>query len=281
MQIAQALSGYSLGEADMLRRAMGKKIKKEMDAQRARFVDGAVERGLEQRPRPTRSSTFSPSSPTTASTRATPRPTRSSPTGRLVQGEPPGGVPRGLDDARQGKHRQARRIPRRGAAARHPGRAAVRQRLRSRFRRALRVRRKADDRLCAERRQRRRRRAGRSADRGARRAAVLLARRHGEPPRPAARQQEGARKPRGRRRLRRARERPGRRLRLDRADARYRQPRTPRKRRPDRTRCSARPSLLRSRSRRRAGRRRRSSSASSTRSGSSSPAIRWRPTTRR
>jgi DNA polymerase III subunit alpha len=46
MQIAQALSGYSLGEADMLRRAMGKKIKKEMDAQRARFVDGAVAHGL-------------------------------------------------------------------------------------------------------------------------------------------------------------------------------------------------------------------------------------------
>jgi len=46
MQIAQVLSGYSLGEADMLRRAMGKKIKKEMDAQRARFVDGAVARGL-------------------------------------------------------------------------------------------------------------------------------------------------------------------------------------------------------------------------------------------
>jgi DNA polymerase-3 subunit alpha len=35
MQIAQVLSGYSLGEADMLRRAMGKKIKAEMDAQRA------------------------------------------------------------------------------------------------------------------------------------------------------------------------------------------------------------------------------------------------------
>ena len=46
MQIAQVLSGYSLGEADMLRRAMGKKIKAEMDAQRARFVQGAVERGL-------------------------------------------------------------------------------------------------------------------------------------------------------------------------------------------------------------------------------------------
>jgi DNA polymerase III subunit alpha len=46
MQIAQVLSGYSLGEADLLRRAMGKKIKAEMDAQRARFVDGAVARGL-------------------------------------------------------------------------------------------------------------------------------------------------------------------------------------------------------------------------------------------
>jgi len=35
MQIAQILAGYSLGEADLLRRAMGKKIKAEMDAQRA------------------------------------------------------------------------------------------------------------------------------------------------------------------------------------------------------------------------------------------------------
>jgi DNA polymerase-3 subunit alpha len=48
MEIAQLLSGYSLGEADMLRRAMGKKIKAEMDAQRARFVDGAIERGLDK-----------------------------------------------------------------------------------------------------------------------------------------------------------------------------------------------------------------------------------------
>ncbi|WP_407051293.1 DNA polymerase III subunit alpha [Methyloraptor flagellatus] len=46
MQIAQILSGYSLGEADLLRRAMGKKIKAEMDAQRVRFVDGAVKQGL-------------------------------------------------------------------------------------------------------------------------------------------------------------------------------------------------------------------------------------------
>jgi len=40
MQAAQVLAGYSLGDADLLRRAMGKKIQAEMDAQRARFVEG-------------------------------------------------------------------------------------------------------------------------------------------------------------------------------------------------------------------------------------------------
>ncbi len=48
MQIAQILAGYSLGEADLLRRAMGKKNQKEMDQQRARFTSGAEERGLKQ-----------------------------------------------------------------------------------------------------------------------------------------------------------------------------------------------------------------------------------------
>jgi DNA polymerase III subunit alpha len=42
MQAAQLLAGYSLGEADLLRRAMGKKIKSEMDAQRAHFVEGCA-----------------------------------------------------------------------------------------------------------------------------------------------------------------------------------------------------------------------------------------------
>ena len=42
MQIAQILAGYSLGEADLLRRAMGKKIKKEMDSQREIFIKGAA-----------------------------------------------------------------------------------------------------------------------------------------------------------------------------------------------------------------------------------------------
>ena len=48
MQIAQLLAGYSLGEADLLRRAMGKKIRKDMEAQRERFVSGAVARGIEK-----------------------------------------------------------------------------------------------------------------------------------------------------------------------------------------------------------------------------------------
>jgi DNA polymerase-3 subunit alpha len=43
MQAAQVLAGYSLGEADLLRRAMGKKIKAEMDAQRERFVSGCAQ----------------------------------------------------------------------------------------------------------------------------------------------------------------------------------------------------------------------------------------------
>ena len=48
MQIAQVLSGYTLGGADLLRRAMGKKIKSEMEAQRKAFIDGAVARGVDK-----------------------------------------------------------------------------------------------------------------------------------------------------------------------------------------------------------------------------------------
>ncbi|WP_312685306.1 DNA polymerase III subunit alpha [Brevundimonas nasdae] len=46
MKIAQILAGYSLGEADLLRRAMGKKKKEEMDFQRLRFVKGALEKDV-------------------------------------------------------------------------------------------------------------------------------------------------------------------------------------------------------------------------------------------
>ncbi|ADL01814.1 DNA polymerase III, alpha subunit [Brevundimonas subvibrioides ATCC 15264] len=46
MKIAQILAGYSLGEADLLRRAMGKKKKEEMDFQKARFIKGASEKSV-------------------------------------------------------------------------------------------------------------------------------------------------------------------------------------------------------------------------------------------
>jgi DNA polymerase-3 subunit alpha len=46
MQIAQDLAGFSLGEADLLRRAMGKKIRSEMEKQRERFMTGATSRGI-------------------------------------------------------------------------------------------------------------------------------------------------------------------------------------------------------------------------------------------
>ncbi|QDH16198.1 DNA polymerase III subunit alpha [Swingsia samuiensis] len=46
MQIAQKMAGYSLGGADLLRRAMGKKIASEMEKQRAIFTEGAINRGI-------------------------------------------------------------------------------------------------------------------------------------------------------------------------------------------------------------------------------------------
>ena len=49
MQTAQILSNYSLGEADILRRAMGKKIKSEMDAQKERFLSGAIKNGINEK----------------------------------------------------------------------------------------------------------------------------------------------------------------------------------------------------------------------------------------
>jgi len=49
MKIAQDMAGYSLGQADLLRRAMGKKKLSEMQKHQANFVDGAVERGVNKK----------------------------------------------------------------------------------------------------------------------------------------------------------------------------------------------------------------------------------------
>ncbi|MCU1265024.1 MAG: dnaE [Acidobacteria bacterium] len=48
MQLAQKLAGYTLAEADLMRRAMGKKKREEMDAHQVKFVNGAMERGIKQ-----------------------------------------------------------------------------------------------------------------------------------------------------------------------------------------------------------------------------------------
>jgi DNA polymerase-3 subunit alpha len=48
MEAAKVLAGYSLGEADLLRRAMGKKIQSEMDAQRTHFIEGAARNNIER-----------------------------------------------------------------------------------------------------------------------------------------------------------------------------------------------------------------------------------------
>jgi DNA polymerase III subunit alpha len=49
MRLSNRLAGYSLGDADLLRRAMGKKKQEEMDKQRVRFIEGALARGYAQR----------------------------------------------------------------------------------------------------------------------------------------------------------------------------------------------------------------------------------------
>src|SRR5436190_1992099 len=49
MQLAQKLAGYSLGEADLMRRAMGKKLQEEMAPHEAKFINGAVERSIPKR----------------------------------------------------------------------------------------------------------------------------------------------------------------------------------------------------------------------------------------
>ena len=49
MEIARKMAGYSLGGADMLRRAMGKKIQEAMDAERPKFLEGAAANGVDQK----------------------------------------------------------------------------------------------------------------------------------------------------------------------------------------------------------------------------------------
>ena len=111
MQIAQTLSGYTLGGADLLRRAMGKKIKEEMEAQRRNFIDGAVVpwRGWAAGGRHLREGQQ------IRRLRLQQMPLRALCADRLsdglVQGQLPRRVLRGLDDLRHQQHRQAGPLP--------------------------------------------------------------------------------------------------------------------------------------------------------------------------
>ena len=115
MQIARDLAGYSMGEADLLRRAMGKKIRSEMEKQRVRFITGAIERGISQRRcrgdlrRLREVRRLRLQQVALRALRADHVPDR------LSEGELPGRVPRRVDDARHEQHRQAQRIPSGGA----------------------------------------------------------------------------------------------------------------------------------------------------------------------
>ena len=126
----------TLAEADLLRRAMGKKIKAEMDAQRGRFLNGATERGIDQRRPPT---TIFDACAKFADygfnkSHSAPYALHHLPD-RLDEGELPGRVPGRLADAGNREHRQDRRVPARGAPTRHRRRAAVGQSLGRRIRR--------------------------------------------------------------------------------------------------------------------------------------------------
>ena len=114
-QIARDLAGYSLGKADILRRAMGKKDRKEMASQRDSFISGAVERGIGRGDAEAIFDTCAKFAEYGFNK------SHSAPyalldlSDRLYEGELSGRVFGRLDDARHGQHRQARRIPRRGA----------------------------------------------------------------------------------------------------------------------------------------------------------------------
>ena len=133
MQIAQVLSGFSLGEADLLRRAMGKKIKKEMAQQRNRFIEGAVGKGVDRRPRRVHLRARGEIRRLRLQQIARRRLCADRLSDRLSQGQSPGRVPGGLDDPRHRQHRQAQRLRAGSAPHGHSHRAAVGQSFRGRF----------------------------------------------------------------------------------------------------------------------------------------------------
>ena len=110
MQIARTLAGYSLGEADLLRRAMGKKKKEEMDQQRARFLSGS--RRTQYRRRPGRPGVRADGQVRRLWLQQVPRRALCDDhlSNRLAEGQCAGRVLRRLDEPRSVQHRQAGRV---------------------------------------------------------------------------------------------------------------------------------------------------------------------------
>ena len=201
MQIAQVLSGYSLGGADLLRRAMGKKIQSEMDAQRANFVDGAAQ---ERRRGGARLDDLRQGGEVRG-LRLQQVPFRALRAGRLPdglsEGQLSGRVLRRLDDPRHGQCRQDRQLPPRAGAPADPAAAARRQQLDGRVRGRDDARGQEGRALCAGRHQGRRARRHGPAGRGAPRQRPLqgpvrrrrAARQQGDQQAPAREPGEGRR----------------------------------------------------------------------------------------
>ena len=197
MQAAQILAGFTLGQADLLRRAMGKKIRKEMQAQRNNFVEGAVKNNIERYQADAifdlleRFAEYGFNKSHAAAYALVAYQTA------YHEGEFSGRVPGGVDDARYGQYRQAGRIPRRGRAARHQGRSALDQPLARGVRGG-----RQHHHLRARRAERCRRASGEGNCRGARRPQIRRSRRLRRPHQSARRQQARAGKPGASRRLR-------------------------------------------------------------------------------
>ena len=123
MRIARELAGYTMGEADILRRAMGKKIPAEMIPQREKFMKGAAERGITQNVAETDFRTGGKIRRLWLQQGPCRRLCPGRLPDRVSEGELSGRIPRRLDDAGYRQHRPAQHLPPGSAAAgRHASR---------------------------------------------------------------------------------------------------------------------------------------------------------------
>ena len=239
MQIAQKMAGYSLGGADLLRRAMGKKIAAEMEAQRDIFTEGAIERGID----PAKAKEVFDLMAKFADygfnkSHAAAYALVAYQTAWLKANHPEVFLAACMSLALK-QHRPAGGAEAGSGALGHPDPAARHQPLRRRFLGRTDGRRQAGDPLRAGRGEEGRLRGHGGAGRGARRPAVRRPRRLRRPGRSEAAQPDAAREPGPRRRLRPAGAEPRAPVRRRRDDPAPRAGRPRRRRKAARSACSA------------------------------------------